>query len=427
MKYSIYEGYMPELEKKMARIRKKCERYGCRFSFEITGEDYRKITDPDGNDHTMRFVIIEVDGNAIINDWEFIGSVEHTPKGNIIRKAMAGVEVPERYRESDPYCEHCNTRRRRNETYIIHNIKTGEFKQVGKSCLKDYTRGYDANLAAEMLAMREIFQQYEEMEIGGSYYSSNVYNYINKMDALKLAIEVIDKFGYCKADSDYSTKDRMLEILFIHRLDIHSRKRVRQELDAVGFDANREGNDERAEKILNWIKKEDNRNDYMNNLKVVSKLDYVTARQIGILASLVPTYNRTMERNARIKAQKNQDAKSGFVGNLRDRISIDVKDCRIVTSWESSYNGYDVVMTFLYKFTDANDNIYIWKTSKSIDTDRVSKLTGTIKDHSEYNGAKQNILTRCKVEYNPKEKRQTVKRDVAKEYMDALDEFLKEA
>lgn len=108
MKYAIYEGNIDRLEKKLKRISNKCKAYGCDFHYEQTGEEFRELKDEKGNKYTARFVLVEAEGTAIINDWEFIAELEHTENGNIIT-GVAGLEVPERYYTSKPMCEHCNS------------------------------------------------------------------------------------------------------------------------------------------------------------------------------------------------------------------------------------------------------------------------------------------------------------------------------
>ena len=64
-----------------------------------------------------------------------------------------------------------------------------------------------------------------------------------------------------------------------------------------------------------------------------------------------------------------------------------------MTSWETEWG-----VTVLYRFIDINGNVIIWKSSKYIaDEKEISKLTGTIKEHKDFNGVKQTVVTRCKV------------------------------
>lgn len=68
MKYSIFEDNMPRLIKKMATIEKKCHQYGCEFHFEEVGEEYREVKLEDGTITTLRFVVVEAEGTARVND-----------------------------------------------------------------------------------------------------------------------------------------------------------------------------------------------------------------------------------------------------------------------------------------------------------------------------------------------------------------------
>ena len=54
-------------------------------------------------------------------------------------------------------------------------------------------------------------------------------------------------------------------------------------------------------------------------------------------------------------------------------------------------------VTCLYEFVTDDDNIFIWKTSKYLDKiEKITSITGTVKEHKEFNGIKQTELTRCK-------------------------------
>ena len=84
MKYAIYEGNLDRLEKKLKRIFNKCKAYGCDFHYEQTGEEFRELKDEKGNKYTARFVLVEAEGTAVINDWEFVAELEHTEKEHSI-------------------------------------------------------------------------------------------------------------------------------------------------------------------------------------------------------------------------------------------------------------------------------------------------------------------------------------------------------
>ena len=155
MQFAIHVDNLDRLHKKMDRIRTKCEKYGCDFVYNEIGEEFRDVKDENGYVHAERFVIVECEGTAKIHGWRFVATVDHTEKGNIIRKMTDDIEVPERYRTSEPICEHCHSRRHRKDTYIVYNEKTDEFKQVGSTCLCDFTGGLSAEVAASYISLFE--------------------------------------------------------------------------------------------------------------------------------------------------------------------------------------------------------------------------------------------------------------------------------
>lgn len=433
-RYTIWEGHMDALKKKIKRIEKKCKKYGCDFHFEEVGEEFREVDVPcyyndgvltsrvtdmpieaneKGEKPTVetvvcRFVIVEVEGNAIINDWELIAYTEHTEKGNIYSKVNTEVEIPTRYRATDCFCEHCKTRRARKNTCIIRNIKTDEFKQVGNTCLKDFTRGMDASIVTALAEMKEAFEESVEAPIGGCGWGESYYN-VRKM--LRYTAETIKHFGYANSMCNRSTRSRMMDYYEVSECPIHPLRKewakgIRKEMEEVGFDPNSEYAVKKSEEALAWIEEQEASNDYMHNLKTVCSLQYVGWKNLGILVSLFPTFDRGLEIEAERKAREEQRIReleegknSECVGEVGKRIRIKVASCRVITSWASCYDGWHQTLTYMYRITDEDGNIYIWKTSKKIDEEAVDEIVGTVKEHSEFREVKQTVLTRCKVEY----------------------------
>lgn len=91
------------------------------------------------------------------------------------------------------------------------------------------------------------------------------------------------------------------------------------------------------------------------------------------------------------------ESSSSYVGNIGDKIEVKAKLTKC-HSYDSTFNHHTVT-TFINIFTDEAGNVYVWKSTAYFDAglDDQVILKGTVKDHSEYNGIKQTILTRCKV------------------------------
>ena len=112
------------------------------------------------------------------------------------------------------------------------------------------------------------------------------------------------------------------------------------------------------------------------------------------------------EANEALKARENASNPSKHYGEVGKRVKglkLTYKGCKV---WDNPYDYYGC--TYLHKFMDESENVFIWKTSnclehivddeyKQIEEGETVELTATIKEHSEYNGIKQTVLTRCKV------------------------------
>ena len=404
MKYEIYEGNMNRLEKHMKRIAKKCDKYGCDFHYEIVGEvfkDFEETEDANGNrcepyTVTRRFVVIEVEGKAIVNDWRFIGSIEATENGNIFHKTV-DVEIPERYYDAKPACEHCNTKRYRKYTYIIQNEVTGEFKQVGKTCLNDFTNGMDADFIASYYSMFEKLAEFETPETGCGY----AQRYYPTMDMLAYAVAVANIYGYVRSNENHSTAETVKDFYgmehgwFTSPFMAEIRAELRKEMDRVSFKVT-DADYDTAQEIINHVANISDNNNYIHNLKVLCANTMVGYGNINMLVSAVVCWNHELERRERVAKREAEQAdlkKSIYLGEINDRMTFEIESWKALTSWETMYG-----ITVLYRFIDINGNVIIWKSSKYIDSEKeIKKLTGTVKEHKDFNGVKQTIVTRCKV------------------------------
>jgi len=112
------------------------------------------------------------------------------------------------------------------------------------------------------------------------------------------------------------------------------------------------------------------------------------------------------KREAEIAAVK---AISQHVGNIGDRVEMTLTLDHTATWEQPSYAGYGTDTMHIHAFKDTDGNTFIWKTSNGVyvalgngqykvaEKGNTVTLKGTIKDHSEYDGEKQTVLTRCKI------------------------------
>lgn len=402
--YMIWEGFMEKVEKKMRTIENKCRKYGIEFRFELTGnEEYRDVKDDEGVFHKMRYVEVSAEGKAQMNGWEWLASIERTEKGNLIHSAT-DVAIPNKYYTSEPYCEHCQKNVWRKYLYLVKETATGEIKQVGRGCLKDYTHG----MSAEMVAFyQSLFTGLEEAEAEepslGSYGFGNS-EYYDAEEVTRFMSETIRHFGFVPKNDDYkmSTSARACQFYDV----AHNRRRgyapelwdeIKASMERVSFNAESPEATKEAHEALAWIAEQDDSNSsYIHNLKLVCSMKQVKSWHYGIIASLIPTWNKSLVREAEKKAAEAAESNSKHVGEIGERVTFTVNATKIVTSWETDYGTM-----WLVKFVSEEGNVFMWKASTlnalPDDFSEIKKVTGTVKNHDEFRGVKQTFVNRCKV------------------------------
>ena len=401
-KFYIHENNMERLAKQLNTIQKKCEAAGASFHYEILGEEVRQYEDASGKKYLAKFYEVEVEGSLKHENWEFVATIDHHKEGNIIRKFNTELVVPEKYKTCGPTCEHCNKIRSRKDTYLIYNTETDEFKQVGKSCMKEYTSGLDAEQVAWLVSI------YDKLEAGYYYSGSGYIHYLEVKEVLQYAFETYRKFGYEKAYDDYgdlarrSTRSRVSDYMryYSGRLSLAETEAIEAELDEVSFDPKSDYAVNSTEAALEWLQnvtpEERRGSEYIDTLHILSTEEYTESRNFGILVSIPVAYDRHIKKEEEKKqkeaAHKEDQVASEFVGQPKERITINASEFHLITSFDNLYGT-----SYLYTWKE-DGNVFIWYSSNYIDDpEEVNQIVGTVKEHTEFRGVKQTVMTRCKV------------------------------
>lgn len=328
--------------------------------------------------------------------------------------------------------------------------ENGEIKQVGRSCLKDYTgiSPAAAFLWAEVRDVMPEVRDYTPDEWDRAGYAPMY----DVKTVIALAVDAIAGYGYRKAEDPDTDSTKHLVAVAIAKEKEPSKEACKKAAEIVDWlkglpEAERKAkawNAERREKaiqkameqgwteqeieegvkgiavnipgvdevycgekdfsVCDFLPKADWPDNNPYNLKSVERnciplavSGYARARHFGLLAYMPLAYDRYMERKAReakrAAEKETEAAASEYVGKAKDRLTIQTATAALLTSWETGFGT-----TYLYKFTDAAGNVFIWKASAKVDglTDNVT-LKGTVKAHNERDGVKQTVLTRCKI------------------------------
>ena len=89
------------------------------------------------------------------------------------------------------------------------------------------------------------------------------------------------------------------------------------------------------------------------------------------------------------------ESTSEWQGTVGDHLQ---RDLHIDRRFESQYiiNSWKQTTSYMYLMSDKHGNKYKWSTAKYFNEGEDVHLIGTVKEHAEYKGIKQTVLTRCK-------------------------------
>jgi hypothetical protein len=398
--YKCFKNDFEELTKKINRITKKLDKYSYKWTFENLGEsiqevnviDYRNINNvPAWQFHpknlgkkAVEIISYTFEMESLkLGEYEVIAVLEHNAiensQENLIHIIKEEIIIPLQYRNVKSICEHCNSDRQRNKTVLLQDTN-GNIKQVGTTCIKEYT-GIDG------IDIINYYQDIHDIIIEDLEMDYDNINYYPKCDStlnyLSACIQLIIETGYDKE----TTKFKAWEI--------------------AGTDKQDKKYFEKALQVIEYFKNStfDESQNFLQNIKLYLSQKYTKIS--GFIAYAYIAYQKQIEYEQKKQAEKEGKKQSEFIGTTGQKLEIELTFKKRI-AYETSYNGYNEMTQYIYLFEDIQGNVYKWNTAKFIEKEinnhlvpiqegEQLKLKGTIKEHKEYKEQKQTVLTRCKV------------------------------
>lgn len=400
----------PELEPKLFRSHRTVI---LTREIEIVPPDCRTSSFVKKVPYEAREIEIDIpDGVVFAEDgWVFGGTVE--PSGvdgkNFINFPMLKVKdsnpVPTKYFSSNPCsCDYCKTDRKRTKTYLVTNRATGEWRQLGKECLKLFVTGIDI----DAIAIFESFVKEAEdaANPGDEFFYNRRARFVEVQRALELAQAATKMFGFV------ATRDSVGDRNILSTKNIVQAKILKEmgcQNDLLNIDSSdREKINLVVTKLTVYLEsaEESISNDiialretvtelpdepYYNNLKTVLANECVPLDKLGLLVSAPKAISRYYELKKMQEEKEKLAAESNYLGSVGEKISIHFVSGREVACCETQFG-----LLHIYGFKDANGNTVVWKSSSSKDIPESGVVTGTVKAHEEYDGIKQTVILRAK-------------------------------
>ena len=340
--------------------------------------------------------LVRVEGELPVarGGWEFRGALDWLgASGERFVRAVPGADSLNFAQFATPLCQHCGRERNRRRTFIFQNAG-GDLLQVGSSCMRDFW-GHD--FAPALATFLE--------EVAGAEDSA----YYGRVSSIVAISTVMEAAQYWIARKGWMSGAKASQVQEESgRKPISTKDWVEDELSGRPDEATKfilelypqteeEGKlwEGRTEQAIAWVKAQDSAaSTYIANLQALLRIGYVDMRapgQLGLLVSLIPSWQREMDKKAR-EAVALPSSHYGQVGEKFKGLQVTFSGC---SSFATQYGSMAIC-----RFTLATGEILVWKTSSGepdLERGQACTLAGTVKAHSEFRGALQTEVLRVKI------------------------------
>lgn len=394
---------LEEAEARLEKLAKKARRYGNADVAWVRGDRWSETVSRQGRKVSIEYVNLHVVGEPLrVGPFEFLAKIEPLEAGVNLVHTAPGKSCDERFRSSTMVCEHCDTLRGRRECFVVGNVETGEQRQIGRNCLADYI---GTNSPARLVSYFGFLADVKDMdgEFGWGSFGRNEGEFTTA-EVLAWTATAIRLWGWCsKGDAEREGRANRHVNPTSHWVKlalgwIREDKYNRADKLALKEAHDAERDFAAAEEVIAWARSEalSGTSEYEYNLKTILGRDLITsARHFGLACSAVSAFARYQERELRRTIERQEASASFHVGAEGERLKgmeVALLSSKAITS--------DWGTTVLHKFRRADGAVFTWFATAETDMARgeIVKLTGTVKRHTDRDGAKETQLTRCKVE-----------------------------
>lgn len=406
----VEPGQMPAFQKRLDALNKKAVAFGLDPIKIIDTKDviYERKVEYVGRDmdrqlsylvparswaqpeHPVMLKRIEIEYPEVkLGNWRVIGKLEAVEGGNLtfaVSREENDVTALAARAEHPIECEHCKTHRYRKDGYLLRDGASGDYKQVGSSCLEDFT-GIDPGAALFLARMSEIvrFAEGELEEFGHSGRA----NAVSTRDYLADVSFIAENMGFI---SSAKAREEGGAATYEEALSLRHATQKNESLHEKYWDQI-ERHRAKAEAIREWVSQKTEESTFDRNVKLLLQADAIALdrKHLAFAAATVPMYNRSLSAEAEVCKPSEHVGKPGQ--KMTSILTVD----RVVRI-EGYYGMSDLVLMH-----DQDGNRFKWKTGACPDeirqdgVGRSMEAAFKVKGHDDYKGAAQTSITHLKV------------------------------
>jgi len=267
---------------------------------------------------------IQITGQAPqIKGWQFVASImplvdEQGAQANVIKGVPGSGPIPEKYRSSVPKCDYCQQARRRNETYLMLNQATKEYKEIGRNCLAKFLNTTSpesvADMAEAFASFIETVESFDEEFSSGEFDGMGgggvrgvaIGTYVANVIAIQRAAGWLPRGkareegreGTATADLAWDYMDPKSRDIVAKVVRKMSGKEIEHRPEDIEF----------AKKVIQWARDLRKRapeslNDYLSSVSSATSVPFIPKKLVGYVASIVSAYQRNEDRKGYFKGK----------------------------------------------------------------------------------------------------------------------------
>jgi len=397
--YEIHADRRSELDDRINKANRRLTRAGATEYFTYTAEPFvhEKTTDTGLTVHIPMLRIALSAPKITAPGYTFIAALTQEEGGMIVRTAP-GQSLDGWTRPAGHDCQYCKKSRHRSTSYVVRNDTTGEITQIGKSCLTPFLGVTPSGLWTLTLGADELLPAGDD----DTYFGGRVPTLYPIRQLLAMAWAVSDggkKFitaGQARDWEKLSTAQQALYVLNWRPIGSHAEEQ-RPYINAMCAAAAAVP-DHVIDELLAAANTLDITTDYGANMAAALSGENVTSRTVGLVVSLIAVRNRILGAQAEAQANARVPVVDEWLGQPKDKLTnLDVTVQTVLYVDGYAYNSTDTIVVMRAD----SGHILKWKASgahSEIERGETYHLDrATVKEHSEYRGVKQTVVTRCKL------------------------------
>ena len=327
---------------------------------------------------------ITASGKLALGDYEFIGTISALEGGKPFVTYAPGVERVDDTFATVNFCDHCQTTRLRNDTYIVRSAD-GVTKQVGSSCIKDFT-GHDPSSIVGWMAAIESLSLSDD-EIQGWNRTATIFYDPDRI--VSLAARIVAKIGYVSKQKAYDEDKSSTGELLRSWLSASGKNLAGFNEDFPDSDASEALYIATRDAVL--AKNGVSTNEWEQDILTLAAASGVQWRHVGILGSAVILGLRAQEQRATANR-----GESNFIGERGQRLDFTDVTVKLKREYHGDYGTSYVIRMSV----NESDDLLTFASGAfvyAVNEGDVVAFTATVKGHELDRRSERptTVLTRC--------------------------------